>query len=208
MSHHGCCSVAQCVLQSIPVHTSSLAHVHCSESFLCCMVSGFCGTINTGLSPGLLLVTLLLPCVMKILQLYISSTGPLMHPIRLQMIEILGWASWVLSPLIHPSRMSSLACSCQATQCCDDQEAGSALLLSCSQGLLSHTLISRSSSTVLPSQGRGHTLPSAAVQLGQLSCLIPSGLAHKTKSSPPALSPLCCTDKMQDLLFRVLQPVR
>lgn len=87
-------------------------------------------------------------------------------------------------------------------RCCNHQEAGSALLLLCSQGLLGHTHISSSSSTVLSNQGVGPTLPSAAVYegLGQLSCLTRSGVAHWNEPSPPGPAPLCCIGKVQGLL--------
>lgn len=49
-------------------------------------VSAFCETINTGSSPGLLLLILLLFYVMEILHLWISRTGPFMYLNRLQVI--------------------------------------------------------------------------------------------------------------------------
>ena len=53
--------------------TVLLANVHCSESLVWFEASGFCYTINTGSSLGLLLDTLLSPCVMEILQLWFSA---------------------------------------------------------------------------------------------------------------------------------------
>jgi hypothetical protein len=65
------------------------------------------------------------------------------------------------SPL-STTRVSSLALPQLGHQCHHQQEAGSALQLSCSQGRLTHFRASRASSTVLSSQGAGPTLPSAA----------------------------------------------
>lgn len=52
------------------------ANVHCNESLVQSEVSGFCSTINTGSSPGLLSGILLLSCVMEILQLWFCNTSP------------------------------------------------------------------------------------------------------------------------------------
>ena len=51
------------------VHTSLLANVHCNQSLLSFEASGFCYSINTGSSPGLLLDTLLFSVVIEIPQL-------------------------------------------------------------------------------------------------------------------------------------------
>ena len=62
-------------------------------------------------------------------------------------------------------------CSGSVTQCCCQQETGSALL-SCPRGQLTCTHSSRAGFTVLPCQGAQPTLPSAAAceGLGQLAC--------------------------------------
>jgi hypothetical protein len=61
------------------VHTSFLANVLCNESLVCFKASGFCYTISTGPSLGLLLDMLLFPCVMEILKLWICRTGSFMN---------------------------------------------------------------------------------------------------------------------------------
>lgn len=68
-------SISECVPQSIPVYTSSLANVHCSKWLVWFRISGFCDTINIASSLGLLPVTLLLPCVIEILKLWMDRTG-------------------------------------------------------------------------------------------------------------------------------------
>jgi hypothetical protein len=87
------------------VYTSLLANIHCNESMVWFVASGFCYTINTGSSPGLLLDILLPPCVMEILQLWICNTGPFTYS---SIIDI-GWANtkpwtwaWVVSELVSP----------------------------------------------------------------------------------------------------------
>ena len=93
------------------VYTSLLAN----ESLVWFKFSGFRDTINTGCSPGLLLDILLLPCVMEILQLWVSRAGPFTHPNHSQMIQI--WA-WVVAELVsvpalpypsHQGKFSSTA---------------------------------------------------------------------------------------------------
>lgn len=49
------------------VHTSLLVNVHCNDMKVWYEPSGFCYSINTGTSLGLLLDILLLPCVLKVL---------------------------------------------------------------------------------------------------------------------------------------------
>ena len=63
--------------------------------------------MNIESSPGRLPGILLLPCVMEVLQLWISRASPFMHPNHLQMIQILGWANsetwiwaWVVTELV------------------------------------------------------------------------------------------------------------
>jgi hypothetical protein len=58
------------------IHRPLLANVHCSEALAWLEASGFCYTINTGSSPGLLSDILLLPCVMESLQLWFCRAGP------------------------------------------------------------------------------------------------------------------------------------
>ena len=62
------------------VHTSLLANVHCNQSLLSFEASGFCYSINTGSSPGLLLDTLLFSVVIEIPQLWIFRTSLLPAP--------------------------------------------------------------------------------------------------------------------------------
>ena len=59
------CGVSQWVPQYIHsfAQTALLANVHCNESLVWFKASGFCYTINTGSSLGLLSDILLLPCV-------------------------------------------------------------------------------------------------------------------------------------------------
>jgi hypothetical protein len=59
----------------ISVHTSSLASIHCSTSLVWSKIAGFCDTISIDSSPGLFPVILVLPCVMEILQLWVTRTG-------------------------------------------------------------------------------------------------------------------------------------
>ena len=61
------------------VHTSLLANAHRNGSLVWLEASGFCYTVNTGSSLGLLLDILLLPSIsMETLQLYLCRTGPFM----------------------------------------------------------------------------------------------------------------------------------
>lgn len=60
----------------------------CNESSVCFETSGFCYTFNTGLSE-LLLNMLLLFCVMEILQLWISRSGP--FPCSSRSCVVDGW---------------------------------------------------------------------------------------------------------------------
>jgi hypothetical protein len=59
-----------------PLSTTILANVHCRDSLQWFEASGFCSTVNTGSSLGLLLDILLFPCVMEILQLWIYRSWP------------------------------------------------------------------------------------------------------------------------------------
>ena len=52
----------------------------CKCSFVWFEASGFCYTFNTGFSPGLLLDSLLLPCVMEILKFWSAGPGPSCTP--------------------------------------------------------------------------------------------------------------------------------
>ena len=131
----------------LSVHTSSLANVHCSESLVLFEISGVCHAIHTGSSSGLLPVILLLPCVMEILQLWNSRTGPVTHLNRSWMMQILSPGStWlflicttkVSSPVflqldhpklpaahLHPHSQSQLHCAAQSrleahfSKCCN-----------------------------------------------------------------------------------------
>jgi hypothetical protein len=72
--------VSQCVPQYTALSTHlCLQDVHCNASLVWSETSGFCHTISTGSSLRLLTAILLLPCVMEILQLRISKTGPFMN---------------------------------------------------------------------------------------------------------------------------------
>lgn len=71
--------MSQCVPKYIPLST----HLHLQmfiEMSHWFKVFGFCDTLNVESSLELLTVILLLPCVMEILQLWISRTGPFTHP--------------------------------------------------------------------------------------------------------------------------------
>ena len=110
--------VCQCIPQYIPLSTD----LHCTETLVWIKISGFCDIVNIGSSLGLLPVILLSPCVVEILQLWISRTGPCMHPNSLQMIQIWGWDNsepWLScsAPPSAPPRQTLQYCSGQATQC-------------------------------------------------------------------------------------------
>jgi hypothetical protein len=97
------------------VQTVLLANAHCHESLVCFKASGFCYTINTGSSPGLLSDILLLPCVMEFLKLWICRTGPFARSSSSQMRWTLGWANskpwiwvWVVAELISLPALSLL----------------------------------------------------------------------------------------------------
>jgi hypothetical protein len=64
------------VSHGIFVHTFLFAIFHWNCSLVWVKTSGFCYTINTGSSPGILLDTVLLTCVKKILQLEICWSTP------------------------------------------------------------------------------------------------------------------------------------
>lgn len=51
-------------------------HCNCNESLVFFGTPGFCYTVNTGSSLVLLLETLLLPCVVEIMKLWVSSDAP------------------------------------------------------------------------------------------------------------------------------------
>jgi hypothetical protein len=60
------------------VHTSLLANVHCTESWVCFETSGFCYSIYTWFSLRLFLDFMMLPCVLEIMQLLICRTSSFM----------------------------------------------------------------------------------------------------------------------------------
>lgn len=94
--------VSNSVSHSMPsVRTSSLVNVHCNEALVWFEVSGYCDTINTSSSLGLLLVILLLPCVMEILQFWLSRTNPFSWPNSSQMMNfVVGQLkAWVVGSL-------------------------------------------------------------------------------------------------------------
>lgn len=74
--------------------------------------------------------------------------------------------------------------------------------LSCprSWGGLTHTLVSRPSSTVLPSQSTGP--PSQVLQGAGPDLLLSNLGAGSTLPSPPEPAPLCCPDEVQGPLSR------
>jgi hypothetical protein len=141
------------------VHTSSLANGHCSESLVWLEISGFCDSINIWSSSGLLLVILLLPCVMEILQLWNSRTGPFRHPNCSQAIWTLGWTNsepwvvaelvgtwalpylhhgvsspallWLGHPLVSLARSRVISCSCVLWATCTHTSQASSIVLSC-----------------------------------------------------------------------------
>jgi hypothetical protein len=94
------------------VHTSLLANFYCSESLVWLKASGFCYSIHTETSLGLLSDILLLPCVMEILQFGICRTSPFMHSNSSSMGWMLGWINskawiwaWEVSELVSPSAL-------------------------------------------------------------------------------------------------------
>jgi hypothetical protein len=68
-SRCGSCSVSVCPTVSPFVHTSLLANVHCNALLVWFETSGFCYSIYTGSSLGLLSDVLFSLCVVEILQL-------------------------------------------------------------------------------------------------------------------------------------------
>jgi hypothetical protein len=122
------------------------------------------------------------------------------------MIEIWGQTNsvpWVEVELIillalphlhHQGKFSSSALT--RPQCCQWQEARSALLLSRLGGWLTGTQASRASSTVLLSQDSGPTPPSAAASEG-LGLLFYPLRDGPSMPLPPGPAPLCYTGKMQ-----------
>ena len=86
--------MSQCVPQYIPLSTHlHLANIPRHESLAWFEIFCFCDIIHIRSSSGLLPVILLLPCVMEIVQLWISSTGLFMIPNDLQIVEIFGCAN-------------------------------------------------------------------------------------------------------------------
>jgi hypothetical protein len=149
-------AVVLCVLQSIPLST----HLHLQMFIAVSHWSGFCDTINIGTSRGFFQVILLSPCVMEILQLWISKTGHFTHPSHPQTMQTWGMGHFRGQDLGLVGREGSwsvrlLSLICITNQCSQtllwlghqQQEAGSVLLLSCPWGELT-----RASSTVLPRQ--------------------------------------------------------
>ena len=101
--------MSQCVTQhTFFVQTASFASVHCNESLIWFMSSGFCYTINTRSSPGLLSDILLLTYVMKILQLWICRTSAFTCSSSSWMGCILGLSAHLLAHA-HTIRASSRA---------------------------------------------------------------------------------------------------
>ena len=64
-------AVCRCVSHSVPFCPALLDKCSHRESLVWFQASGFCYTTNTGSSQGLLSDTLLFPCVLEILQLWI-----------------------------------------------------------------------------------------------------------------------------------------
>lgn len=70
--------VTVCTIVCPFVHTSLLANVHCTESWVCFETSGFCYSIYTWFSLRLFLDFMMLPCVLEIMQLLICRTSSFM----------------------------------------------------------------------------------------------------------------------------------
>lgn len=90
----GSCSVSVCPTVFSLVHTSFRDSYNDSSE-----ASGFSYFVSTGTSLALLSDTLLLPCVMEILEFGICRTGPFMHSNSPSMGWMLGWAN--SKPLIR-----------------------------------------------------------------------------------------------------------
>lgn len=69
-------------------HISLLANAHCNDFLVWKETSGFCYSIDLGISLDLLFDILLLPCVIEILWLWICKAGPL-YPLQ-QFIDRVG----------------------------------------------------------------------------------------------------------------------
>ena len=144
-------------------------------------ISGFCDTsvLNPHWDP--LLVIILLLCVMEILQLWNSRTGPFMCPNHLQMIKILEWANsepWVWAQVV--------------TGVVSTQSALPSLHL---QGELSSAAPARP--------------PSADMGRRQVLLSFPDALwAGPCAPTPPEPAPLCCPVKACGPFSLGLQPSR
>lgn len=86
-----------------------LFNVHCNESLVYFKASDFWYTLNTGLSPKLLLSILLLPQVKEILSLSFCRSNPFTCFSRSQVGEMLRWVNtkpwmlaWVVDGLLVP----------------------------------------------------------------------------------------------------------
>ena len=189
--------MSQCVPQYTPLSTHLhlqmfIAMSHWSGSRSLASVT----IINIGSSPGLLPVDLLLPCVMEILQLWISRAVPFTNDADLEMAQLkvldlgLGLVAELVSPLAlpYPHHQGKLSCTDpdRPPSAAISRRQGSAFLFSCSWGGLTHNHTSRASSTVLPSQGTGPTLPSVAARegLGRLC------VSHTFRAASPRVTVL------------------
>jgi hypothetical protein len=121
-------------------------YVHCNESLVWFQISGFCDIISIVSLLDLLLVTLLLLCVMGILQQdwSLHTSQPIEDYIDFGVSQSEPWIwTWMAAELVsEPPGQAFQHCSSQAAQCYSQPEARSTVTPS------------RGSSTLLPRQGR------------------------------------------------------
>ena len=94
---------------SVPLCPVLLIHGHFNEALVWLKASGFCNTISTRYSWGLLSDIPLSPCVLEILQLEICRICPLTASQQFTNGVDVGWANpklwiwaWVLAELLIP----------------------------------------------------------------------------------------------------------
>jgi len=102
----------QCLAVYSSVQTFSLANVHCNESSVWPKIPGFCDTINIVSSLALFWVILSLPCVVEILQTWVSRTGPFTCPSYSDDINFGSQVMvWVAAKLVSTPAFSYVHCS-------------------------------------------------------------------------------------------------